>query len=110
MSFKVNGRIYETESGSGIPGLVVKAFDKDVIVDDYLGETVTDSQGKFEIIYNEKDFGEAFEDNPDLYIVVKTPDRHQVLYTNKKIFVMKQMQVKILKSQLIKPTYSKSIH
>ncbi|NER26263.1 MAG: hypothetical protein F6J89_00995 [Symploca sp. SIO1C4] len=84
MLFKVSGRVYETESGSGIPDLFVKAFDKDLIKDDYLGETCTDRQGNFEIIYNEKDFGGKFEGNPDLYIVVKTPDHHHVLYTSKK--------------------------
>ncbi|MEQ8755801.1 MAG: carotenoid oxygenase family protein [Coleofasciculus sp. G1-WW12-02] len=84
MSFKVSGCVYESESGSGIPGLVVKAFDQDLIKDDDLGEALTDSQGNFEILYDEKDFGEKFEGNPDLYIVVKTPDRHHVLYTNKK--------------------------
>lgn len=84
MSFQVNGRIYEAESGSGLPGLVVKAFDKDLIRDDDLGETLTDNQGNFNIIYSEKDFGGISEGNPDLYIVVKTADRHHVLYTNKK--------------------------
>lgn len=84
MQFQVSGRVYEIESGSGIPGLIVKAFDKDLIRDDDLGEAFTDSQGNFEIIYNEKDFGGIYEGNPDLYIVVKTPDRYRVLYTNKK--------------------------
>ncbi|MEM1169552.1 MAG: carotenoid oxygenase family protein [Cyanobacteria bacterium P01_H01_bin.35] len=86
MLFQVSGHIYETENGAGIPDLVVKAFDKDLIKDDDLGEALTDSQGNFKIIYSEKDFkgiGEMFEGNPDLYIVVKTPERHRVLYTSK---------------------------
>ena len=83
MLFKVSGRIYEAESGLGIPNLLVKAFDKDLLKkDDDLGETSTNSEGYFEIQYSQQDFADLWEGNPDLYIVVKTGDR--VLYTNKK--------------------------
>ncbi len=85
MSFQVTGRVYEAESGLGLPNLFVKAFDKDLFKDDELGETYTNNEGYFEIQYSEKDFKDLFEGvNPDLYIVVKTPDRSTVLYTNKK--------------------------
>ncbi len=84
VTFQVSGRIYEIETGEGIPDLVVKAFDKDFFKDDDLGETFTDSKGNFEIIYNKKDFGGRFEKNPDLYVVVKTPENNHVLYTSKK--------------------------
>ncbi len=84
MSFQVSGRVYEIESGSGIPYLVVKAFDKDLIQDDDIGESYTDSNGNFEIIYSERDFEGKFESHLDLYIVVRTPNRRQVLYTSKK--------------------------
>jgi len=84
MSLKVTGRVREEESGLGIPNLVVKAVDKDLLYDDLLGDTITDSAGKFEIIYEEEDFKEIFERRPDLYIVVKTPDRSKVLYTSEK--------------------------
>lgn len=83
MSFKVSGCVYEAGSRTGIPGLVVKAFDKDLVKDDNLGETLTDNQGNFSIVYDKKDFGERLEGNPDLYIVVKTADRNHVLYTSK---------------------------
>lgn len=88
MSFKVTGRIYEAESGLGIPGLFVTAFDKDTIKDDNLGEAFSNSEGYFEIHYSEQDFRDnPFEGNPDLYIVVKTSDRARVLYTNKKNYL-----------------------
>lgn len=84
MSFQVTGRVYEAESGLGIPNLFVKAFDKDLIKDDILGEASTNNEGYFEIQYSEQTFNNQFEGNPDLYIVVKTSDRSHVLYTNKK--------------------------
>ena len=69
MSFKVAGRVYEVESGLGIPNLIVEAFDKDIVKDDKLGYVKTNSQGQFEISYTEADFKsslEKFEGNPDL--------------------------------------------
>ncbi|MEQ9484797.1 hypothetical protein [Coleofasciculus sp. F4-SAH-05] len=76
MPFKVTGRVYESESGLGIPNLIVEAFDKDIAKSDNLGYVKTNSQGQFEITYTEADFKslfERFEGNPDLYIVVQTP-------------------------------------
>lgn len=32
-----------------IPNLRVEAWDKDLLVDDFVGETVTDSKGRFKI-------------------------------------------------------------
>ncbi|MEA5515969.1 carotenoid oxygenase family protein [Nodularia sp. UHCC 0506] len=84
MSYKVTGRVYEAETGLGIPKLIVQAFDKDMLKDDNLGETVTDSEGKFEINYTEKDFKGMFEGEPDLYIIIKTGDRVNTLYNSEK--------------------------
>ena len=50
----------------------------------YVTETVTDSEGKFEINYTEKDFKGMFEGEPDLYIVIKTGDRVNTLYNSEK--------------------------
>jgi len=84
MSLKITGRVREAESGIGIPNLVVKAYDKDLLYDDLLGDERTDSAGKFEMLYEEEDFKEIFEKAPDLYLVIKTPDRSRVLYTSEK--------------------------
>lgn len=84
MSYKITGKVYEVETGLGIPNLIIQAFDKDLLKDDNLGETITDSQGKFEINYTEKDFKELFEGEPDLYIVIKTGDRINTLYNGEK--------------------------
>lgn len=83
MSFKVIGVIRESKSNNGIPGLMVKAFDKDAIFDDLLGFTMTGEGGSFEINYEEQDFKQLFEGNPDIYITVNTKDR-RVIYTTEK--------------------------
>lgn len=82
MSLKVTGRIRETESGLGVPNLVVRVLDKDEKYDDVLGDVITDSEGKFSLSYEKIDFEE--EAAPDLYLIVKTPDRERVLYTSEK--------------------------
>ena len=74
MSYIIIGKVYEAETSLGIPNLIDQAFDKDMLKDDNLGETITDSEGKFEINYTEKDFKEMFEGGPDLYIIIKTRD------------------------------------
>jgi len=68
---KVSGRVYESESGTGLSGLHVKAVDKDLLFDDVLGTAVTDANGRFEIVYDVRDFRELFEKTPDLYVVVR---------------------------------------
>lgn len=83
MSYKITGKVYETETSLGIPNLTVQAFDKDMVKDDNLGETITDSEGKFEINYTEKDFKGMFEGESDLYITIKTRDGVNTLYNGK---------------------------
>ncbi|GEM_PF-7890 len=87
MLFKVSGRVYEADSNSGIPNLIVEAFDKDLFKSDKLGQTNTNSNGAFEITYSQADFKgkyDLLENNPDLYIIVKTPDLTEVLYSSEK--------------------------
>jgi carotenoid cleavage dioxygenase len=59
--FKINGKVYEAESGNGIPNLIIEAFDKDVFKSDRLGRAKTDSNGTFEITYSQVDFQRRYE-------------------------------------------------
>lgn len=82
MSFKVAGRVYESESGLGIPNLVVEVIDRDFFRDDILGRAKTNTNGNFEIIYSEVDYKnrlEKFEGDSDLGFVIKTPHCPKVL-------------------------------
>ncbi len=71
--FRVGGVVREQETGRPLPGLVVCAFDKDLVKDDYLGETQRDESGSFEIRFTDADFKDALESRPDLYLCVFQP-------------------------------------
>ncbi len=67
---RVSGVVVERDSKTPIAGLMVNAFDRDVIQDDYLGQSETDGEGRFEIRFTDeafKDFGEA---HPDIYLCI----------------------------------------
>jgi hypothetical protein len=68
MEFRITGIVREKESKGRIPGLLVRAFDKDLLFTDLLGSAITDSNGTFSIGYEGKDFQELFEKRPDIYL------------------------------------------
>ncbi len=73
MNFKITGSVSEKESGLAVEGLMIRAYDKDMLYDDLLGNANTDEQGKFEIVYSKKDFSELFETKPDIYLSLYAP-------------------------------------
>ena len=68
MMSKISGQVQEAESGRGVPGVIVRAFDKDRFFDDLLGEVMTDAEGGFQLIDDEID---AFEDFSHEYVEEK---------------------------------------
>lgn len=82
MTFEVSGCVREAETGFGVPGVIVSAFDRDRVYDDLLGEVMSDRTGTFRLEYEEDAFRDLFEKTPDLYLTVKTPSG-RVLYTTK---------------------------
>jgi hypothetical protein len=68
--FRVYGVVREAESGRPLPGLSVRAFDKDLVTDDELGTVMTGADGRFELAFTELAFRDAFEQRPDLYFRV----------------------------------------
>jgi hypothetical protein len=60
------------ESGSGRPppDLLVRAFDRDLVFDDYLGTARTDVNGRFAIVFREELFSRLFETRPDIYLQI----------------------------------------
>lgn len=85
--FRIYGIVQESESGKGIPGLVVEAFDKDKgKPDDRLGSSITDGEGRFELSYKKKDFqSRYFERKPDLYLRVRRGDGEVIHTTEDKV-------------------------
>jgi hypothetical protein len=72
MDYEIIGKVVEPKSGLGVPDAVVAAFDKDPVIDDFLGEVLSDASGDFRIVYDEKKFKSLFDKAPDLYLIVKT--------------------------------------
>jgi len=68
--FRIHGHVVEDESGEDLSGFFIKAYDKDLLYDDLVAGAKTDSHGRFEMAYSEKDFSEIFERKPDLCFVV----------------------------------------
>ena len=79
--FRVLGMVTEEGSGRPLEALLVKAFDKDLLFDDFLGECHTDANGRFEIQYTELDFRDVFEQRPDLYLRIFDPSGRRELYS-----------------------------
>lgn len=76
---RVFGRVVDEDTGEGIPGLLVEVFDKDRRYDDRLGTATTDSDGEFEVTYDEADFAESATDRkPDLYLRIKTASGKEI--------------------------------
>jgi len=78
--FKIRGIIRSKESGIGISGLLVKAYDKDLLFDDLLGSGFSRSDGTFEILSEADDFRDFFERRPDIYLRVLTADSSRLIH------------------------------
>lgn len=70
MEFVLSGVIREAESRKPVPGLLVRALDKDLVFSDLLGNATTDSRGAFSMHYKLEDFRELFEKSPDIYLEI----------------------------------------
>jgi class 3 adenylate cyclase len=75
--FVILGKLSEADSGNAIEGLVVRGFDKDLLFDDYLGESRSDAEGRFEIRFTDEFFADLSEKHPDIYLKIfdSTGDR-----------------------------------
>jgi hypothetical protein len=81
---RVIGTIVEQGSKKPLQGLRVRAFDKDWVLDDKLGDALTDAAGRFEIAYTEVQFRDLEETLPDVYIRVYDATGKKLLYSSEK--------------------------
>lgn len=81
ITFRIIGVVREEESGLPLPGLFVKSYDKDMLFDDLLGSAVTDAEGRFEIIFDMKDFKDFLDTRPDIYFKVYSSDRTSLIHS-----------------------------
>lgn len=103
---RVIGTVVEEESGRPLPGLRVRAFDKDLVFDDKLGDTRTDAAGQFEITYTEAHFRDLNETLPDVYIRVYDESGEKLLFSSEKAVrrsaqLIERFDVKIPKAKLV---------
>ena len=68
LDFKIRGRVYVRETEQPLAELIIRAYDRDLLIDDLLGDATTDNSGLFEILYAERDFKDLFEKAPDIYL------------------------------------------
>ena len=68
--FRVEGTVEDAETGRPLAGLMVRAFDQDLVFDDKLGVAITDELGRFLIRFTEEAFRDFAETSPDLYLRV----------------------------------------
>jgi hypothetical protein len=72
------------EQNQGLEGLVISLYDRDLVFDDVLGTTITDANGKFQILYRTEAFCDLFEANPDLYLKVMD-QQGNTLHTSERV-------------------------
>ena len=84
ITFRITGTVKVAETGVGLPGLFVKAYDKDILFDDLLGSAITGAGGRFEIVSEMRDFRDFFDVKPDIYLKVYTRDGVKEIHTTKK--------------------------
>ncbi|MFX0125473.1 MAG: alpha/beta hydrolase family protein [Candidatus Hodarchaeota archaeon] len=80
LNFRIRGHVCEQETNRPLPNLFVRAYDKDLLFDDLLGDTVTDKSGDFTIFYSQKDFQDLFEKRPDIYFRIYDSTRKRVIH------------------------------
>ena len=79
--YKVTGTVLEAETGRALADLVVRGWDKDLVFDDHLGDTVTDTTGHFELEFMDERFRQIFDENPDLYLRIYDPTGSRELHS-----------------------------
>ena len=68
----VTGRILHADK-TPAAGIFVRVYDKDDLLDDYLGADNTDDAGRFRVTFQTSDFKGVFEQRPDIYLKLKDP-------------------------------------
>jgi len=84
LRYRVSGAVREAGTGQPLLGLVVRAYDADVMFDDFLGEARTDQEGHFAIVYTQVEFRDVVESRPDLYLrIFDAAGQREILHTRK---------------------------
>lgn len=71
--FRIDGVVRDRNSARPLAGFHVRAFDKDAVRDDFLGDATTDADGRFAIHFTDAQFKDVFESRPDIYLCIFAP-------------------------------------
>lgn len=77
--YRVYGTVTDVQ-GNPLPGILVRAFDRDLRNEEPLGEKLTDEAGKYEILYNPESFKRAEKQYADLSVKAYANNGKQLLY------------------------------
>jgi hypothetical protein len=94
----VRGRVTDKD-GKGLSKLIVSVYDKDLLFDDKLGQTETDSNGDYILTYHTEDYRDIIERKPDIYVKV-LDQKGNMLYSSKKKIKFNVGRVEIVNVEL----------
>ena len=86
-SYAVRGEIIDKSSRTPVPGLIVRAVDSDHAGENPLQPAITDEEGRYTIIYYDREFriGGRESGNADIIVRVFDPDNPEKLLGNSKL-------------------------
>jgi hypothetical protein len=102
---RLYGSVVEEESGKPLGGLLVRAYDQDLVFDDHLGDTHTNAAGQFELSFSEFQFRDLHETLPDLYLRIFDASGKRLLHSTerevrKNAQVVERFEIRIPRAQL----------
>ena len=102
---RVLGTVKEEESDRPLEGLLVRAYDEDLLKDDHLGDCITDAAGAFEIQYTEAQFRDLHETLPDVYLRIYDASGKRLLHSTEKnvrknALVVERFDIRIPRAKL----------
>ena len=72
----VTARVVSRQNHQPVSGATVRVYDKDLVLNDFLGEATTDEEGHFSVSFSSDDYqGQVtgFESRPDIFVKVTNP-------------------------------------
>ena len=72
----VTARVVSRQNHQPVSGANVRVYDKDLVLDDFLGEATTDADGNFSVTFSSDDYKgqvSGFEARPDIFVKVTNP-------------------------------------
>jgi 5-hydroxyisourate hydrolase-like protein (transthyretin family) len=100
----VIGKISDAD-GKGVPKLKVRVFDRDLMLDDALGETETNAEGVYRLKFTKEQFSDFGEEYPELYLIVEDANGNK-LFDGKREMRTRAGRIELVEVQL-KDTKSK---